>query len=52
MRCIENIILYYPLSLYLEEHDEDWFDDIDEKKISFKNMIHNWIKDAEHERKE
>ena len=33
----------------MQEKDEDWFD---EKMMSFKNMIYNWIRDAEHERKE
>ena len=36
----------------MQEQDEDWFDDIDEKMMSFKNKIHNWIMDAEHEGKE
>ena len=36
----------------MQEQDEDWFDGIDEKMMSFKNKIHNWIRDAEHERKE
>ena len=39
-----------PLEIY--EQDDYWFDDIDEKMMSFKNKIHNWIRDAEHERKE
>ena len=41
-------------SLHLEmlEQDEDWFDDIDEKMMTFKSKIHDWIRDAEHERKE
>ena len=39
------------LPLEMQEQDEDWFDDIDEKMMSFKNKIHNWIKDAEHEKK-
>ena len=34
------------------EQDEDWFDYIDEKMMTFKNKIHDWIRDAEHERKE
>ena len=36
------------LPLEMQEQDEDWFDDIDEKLMSFKNKIHNWIRDAEH----
>ena len=36
----------------MQKQDEDWFDDIDEKMISFKNKIHNWIRNAEHEGKE
>ena len=40
------------LPVEMQEQDEDWFDDIDEKMMSFKNKIHNWIRDAEHERKE
>ena len=39
------------LPLEMQEQDEDWFDGIDEKMMSFKNKIHNWIRDAEHERK-
>ena len=39
------------LPLEMQEQDGDWFDDIDEKMMSFKNKIHNWIKDAEHEKK-
>ena len=40
------------LPLEMQEQDEDWFDDIDEKMMSFKNRIHNLIRDVEHERKE
>ena len=40
------------LPLEMQEQYEDWFDDIDEKMLSFKNKIHDWIRDAEHERKE
>ena len=40
------------LSLEMQEPDEDWFDEIDEKMISFKNTIHNWIRDVEHKGKE
>ena len=36
----------------MQEQDEDWFDGIDEKMMSFKNKIHNWIRDAEHEKKD
>ena len=36
----------------MQEQDEDWFDDIDEKMMLFKNKIHNWIRDVEHEGKE
>ena len=39
------------LPLEMQEQDEDWFDAIDEKMMSFKNKIHYWIKVAEHERK-
>ena len=35
------------LSINLQEKDEEWFDDINEKMLLFKNKIHNWIKDAE-----
>ena len=28
----------------MQEQDEDWFDDRDEKMMSFKNKIHNWIR--------
>ena len=30
---------------------EEWFDDVDEDMLSFKNKIHNWMKDAELERR-
>ena len=30
----------------MQEQGEDWFDDIDEKIMSFKNKIQNWIKNA------
>ena len=40
------------MPLEMQEQDENWFDDIDEKMMSFKYKIHNWIRDAEHERKE
>ena len=38
-------------SLEMHQQYKDWFDGIDEKIMSFKNKIHNWIRDAEHERK-
>ena len=40
------------LPLEVQEQEGDWFDDIDEKIMSFKNKIHKRIRDAEHERKE
>ena len=40
------------LPLEMQEQDEDWFDDIYEKMITFKTKIHNWLKDAEREKKE
>ena len=40
------------LPLEIQEQDDYWFDDIDEKIMSFKNKIHKRIRDAEHERKE
>ena len=40
------------LPLEMQEQDEDWFDDIYEKMITFQTKIHNWIKDAEHKKKE
>ena len=39
------------LSLEMQEQDEEWFDDVDEDMLSFKNKINNWIKDAELERR-
>ena len=39
------------MSLEMHQQYKDWFDGIDEKIMSFKNKIHNWIRDAEHERK-
>ena len=35
----------------MQEQDEEWFDDVDEDMLSFKNKIHNWIKDTELERR-
>ena len=40
------------LPLEMQEQDEDWFHDINEKMMPFKNKIHNWIRDPDHERKE
>ena len=40
------------LPLEIQEQDEDWFVDINEKMMSFKNEINNCIRDTEHERKE
>ena len=31
----------------MKEQEEEWLDDVDEDMLSFKNKIHNWIKDAE-----
>ena len=39
------------MPLEMHQQYKDWFDGIDEKIMSFKNKIHNWIRDAEHERK-
>ena len=39
------------LPLEIQEQDEEWFDDVDEDLLSFKNKIHNWIKDTELERR-
>ena len=39
------------MPLEMHQQYKDWFDRIDEKIMSFKNKIHNWIRDAEHERK-
>ena len=39
------------LLLEMQEQDEDWFDEKEKKMMSFKNKIHNWIMDAEHEEK-
>ena len=35
------------LPLEMKEQDEEWLDDVDGDMLSFKNKIHNWIKDAE-----
>ena len=34
-----------------QETDEEWFDDVEHNLCAFKQKIHNWIKDAEAERK-
>ena len=39
------------LSLEMQEQDEEWFDDVDEDMLLFKNKIHNRIKYAELERR-
>ena len=39
------------LPLEIQEQDEEWFDDVDEDLLSFKNKILNWIKDTELERR-
>ena len=39
------------MPLEMHQQYKDWFDGIDEKIMSFKNKIYNWIRDAEHERK-
>ena len=39
------------LILEMQEQDEESFDDVDENMLSLKNKIHNWIKDAELERR-
>ena len=39
------------LPLEMQEQDEEWFDDVDEDILSFKNKIHNWIMNAELERR-
>ena len=33
-----------------QQRDEEWFDDLDHNFCSFKQRVHNWIKDAEAER--
>ena len=35
------------LPLEMKEQDEEWLDDVDGDMLSFKNKIHNGIKDAE-----
>ena len=39
------------MPLEIEEQDEEWFDDVEEDMLSFKKKIHDWIKDADFERK-
>ena len=39
------------MPLEMHQQYKHWFDGIDEKMMSFKNKIRNWIRDAEHERK-
>ena len=34
-----------------QETDEEWFDDVEHNLCAFKQKIHNWITDAEAERK-
>ena len=38
------------LSLEAQEDDEEWLDDIDADMLIFKQKIHNWIREAEHDR--
>ena len=38
------------LPLEAQEDDEKWFDDIDANMLVFKQKIHNWIREAEHDR--
>ena len=33
------------------EKDEEWFNDAEHNQCAFKQKIHNWMKDAEVERK-
>ena len=39
------------MALEVEEQDKEWFDDVEEDMLLFKNKIHDWIKDAELERR-
>ena len=39
------------LQLDAQETDEEWFDDVEHNLYAFKQKIHNWMKDAEAERK-
>ena len=38
------------LPLEAQEDDEKWFDDIDADMLVFKQKIHNWIREVEHNR--
>ena len=38
------------LPLEAQEDDKKWFDDIDADMLVFKQKIHNWIREAEHDR--
>ena len=38
------------LPLKAQEDEEKWFDDIDADMLVFKQKIHNWIREAEHDR--
>ena len=43
---------YYSfLPLEVQQQCEEWFDGVNEDMLPFKNKIHNWIKDAELERR-
>ena len=33
-----------------QQRDEEWFDDLDDNVCSFRQSVHNWVKDAEAER--
>ena len=33
-----------------QQRDEEWFDDLDDNVCSFRQNVHNWVKDAEAER--
>ena len=34
-----------------QETDEEWFDDVEHNLCAFRKKIHNWMKDAERQRK-
>ena len=38
------------LPLEVQEDDDEWLDDIDADMLVFKQKIHNWIREAEHDR--
>ena len=38
------------LPLEVQEQDENWFDDINEQMMSFKNKIYYWLRDTEYEK--